>query len=384
MRYLAIAFLILFSNVSVLTGQAVGENAPGDLSLSIRSISFIKNNEYFNPISVSPFVLSGNLPWNIDKSLWVEGYTLTGFFFQPELVYKASDKITIKAGVHLLKYSGMTRFARSLPLFSASLALSQNTVLTVGSLSGSEKHQMFDPHFDSERIYVANAEEGLQLKTINNHIFNDTWLNWENYIFAGDTTREVFTFGESFRYTSSPIADFLTVEFPVQAQFKHFGGQISNYPGHVTTFFNLAAGVRFNIEPRSKTLGKAGFEYLHFFNNVIPSREGDIITHGDAYWLRFHYEYRSIYAGVYYWNARNFYAPNGNGLYASVFKFNSDYSIPKREILTSCLYLNVLPKSFFGLFFGIDTYYDLIARHLDHALTLHLSLDKMFRITSLK
>jgi hypothetical protein len=386
MRYLAVAFTLLFSVVPVLSGQSgrSTENLPGDLSLNIRSISFIKNNEYFNPIGVYPFVLAGNLPVKADKSLWIEGYTLTGFWINPELVYNASDKITLKGGVHLLKYSGLDRFTKVRPLFSASLALSEKTVLTLGSLSGSEKHQMFDPHFNSERIYWANYEEGLQIKTKSDHIFNDTWINWENYIFYGDTTREVFTFGESFRYSSSLIADYLTVEIPVQVQFKHFGGQISDYPEHVTTFFNLAAGIRFNIEPQGKRLGKAGFEYLHFFNNVIPSREGDLISHGDAYWLRFHYNYKGLYAGIYYWNARNFYAPNGNGIYASVFKFNSDYKVPAREILTTSAYLNILPESFLELFFGFDTYYDLCARHLDHALTLHLNFEKMFRITNLK
>ena len=64
--------------------------------------------------------------------------------------------------------------------------------------------------------------------TISSH---DTWVSWENYIFKGDSTREIFTFGESFRYTSSPIADFVHFEVPVQLQLKHHGGQISNYPG---------------------------------------------------------------------------------------------------------------------------------------------------------
>ena len=62
------------------------------------------------------------------------------------------------------------------------------------------------------------------------------------------------------------------MELPVQLQFKHFGGQISDYPEHVTTFFNLAAGVRVNIDVADKRYGQAGFEYLKFLNNVIPGR----------------------------------------------------------------------------------------------------------------
>ncbi len=66
---------------------------PGELSLRIKSISFIENNEFFNPI--------------------VEGYTLLGFFFQPELVYTPSAKVSLRAGAHILKYYGTEKFSRS-------------------------------------------------------------------------------------------------------------------------------------------------------------------------------------------------------------------------------------------------------------------------------
>ena len=156
--------------------------------LSIKSLNFVKNNEYFNPISGSEFILASGLPWSIDKSLWIEGYTLTGFFFQPELVYNPSAKITLRGGAHFLKYSGARKFSEIRPVFSTSLNLSENTVLTIGSLIGSDKHKMFDPHFNNERLYYSYVEDGLQLRTENDHFFNDTWMSWENFIFKGDTT----------------------------------------------------------------------------------------------------------------------------------------------------------------------------------------------------
>lgn len=385
MRYLAAVIGLLLSALPELySQQPESESLPGDLYLKVRSLNFLKNNEYFNPITVSPFNLTGNLPLPVDKSLWIEGYTLTGFFLRPELVYRATEKITVTTGIHLLKYSGMEKFAEIRPAVSASLSLGKNTTLTLGALDGSEKHLMFDPHFDRERMYNSNIEEGLQLRTTGEHLFNDTWIDWENYIFPGDTAREVFTFGESFSWTTAPIADMFKVSFPVQLQFRHYGGQISNYPEKVTTFFNLAGGIRFDLEPASVRFGKAGLEYLYFINSIIPPRKDEILTHGDALWIRLHYYYKSLYAGLYYWNASDFFAPLGNSIYASVYKFDSGYVIHSREMLTGAVYLNILPEKWFGLMFGIETYYDLNTKHLDYSMTLHLDFNKMFGIANLR
>jgi hypothetical protein len=85
-RSFTTSVIILFINFLPVNGQvtdsAVGQT--GDLSLRIKSIAFIKNNEYTSPV--------------------IEGYTLTGFFFHPELVYSPSGKITLRAGTHLFRY----------------------------------------------------------------------------------------------------------------------------------------------------------------------------------------------------------------------------------------------------------------------------------------
>ena len=69
----------------------------------------------------------------------------------------------------------------------------------------------------------------------------------------------------------------------MQIQFKHFGGQISNYPEHVETFFNLAAGLRINFDLAQKKYGQAGIEYLQFINNqfngVSPGQEYHMDMH---------------------------------------------------------------------------------------------------------
>lgn len=366
MRYRVLLLILFTASLSSSYGQADEKTAEsaGNLYMRIKTISFVKNNEYFNPVT--------------------EGYTLIGAFLQPELVYSPTGKINVSAGVHLLKYSGIGKFSQVRPVLSTSLKLSDKTTLTIGSLSGSDKHRLFDPHFDSEHIYSSNLEEGFQLTRNSEHLFTDTWINWENYIFRGDSTREIFTFGESLKYTSSKIGDIVDFEIPVQVQFKHFGGQISNYPEPVETFFNFAAGLRVNFDLAGKKYGQAGIEYLQFINNELNGESQSGITHGYASWTRFHYTWKSLYIGMAYWRAHNYFAPNGNYVYGCVSDYQSGVVVPDRKIITNFVYLTVLPESYLELFLGLETYYDVDLKRLDNAIALHLNFDRLIRLATLR
>jgi len=385
-KFLSFLFCLLLSNTWNIPGQVTEEPStqPGTLSLRIKNINFVKDNEYYNTIGPSKFVLTSSLPGSYDKSVWNEGYTLIGYFFQPELVYTPSEKVTLRAGVNLLQYSGMEKYFQIRPVFSTTLKIAENTGLTIGSLSGSDKHRLYDPHFDNERLYTYYLEDGFQITTVNDHFFNDTWVSWENFIFKGDSTREVFTFGESFKYTSSPIADFITIEVPVQIQLKHFGGQISEYPEPVETYFNLATGLRINFDLAKKRFGQAGIEYLWFINSVFPENPYASISNGNSSWVRFHYTYKALYIGAAYWKAHNFYAPNGNTIYASIIEPYSEYVVPERRIITNFIYLNLLPENYLQLLFGLETYYDTCQKRMDYAITLHLNFDKLIKLATIK
>jgi len=385
-RYLTITFLILFFTSLSIIGQVseVVETQSGDLSLRIKSMTFVKDNEYFNNISTSKFKLVSSIPGFVDKSQWVEGYTLIGFFFQPELVYSPSNKVTIRAGTHLLKYAGENNFSQAKPVLSATVKLMESTSVTVGSLSGSDSHLLFDPHFSSERLYSDYSEYGFQVTSSTDHLFNDNWLSWENYINKGDSIREVFTVGESFKYTSSRVTDFLQFEVPVQIQFKHLGGQISNFREHVETYFNVATGIRVNIDPVNNRFGKAGIEYLQFLNGEFPTKPVSGITHGNASWYRLHYTYKAIYFGLYYWKSHKFFAPNGNSIYGSVIDVYSKFVIPDRKVITSALFLTLKPESFITLYSGVESYYDVCLKRMDFAIMLHINFDKLFRLATIK
>jgi hypothetical protein len=361
MKHLFIVIFILLIPCGAYSQEKGADRSDrGGFGISLKNINFIKNNEYFNPVT--------------------EGYTLIGYFIQPALIYSPFEKMKIRIGTHILSYAGEDRTERPSFLFSTRYNITEKTSLTMGSLNGSDSHLMFDPHFNKERLYTNYLENGLQCVTETDHVFTDTWLSWENFIHKGDTTREQFTAGESFKYTSGNIADIFYLEVPVQVQFKHFGGQISNYSSHVITYFNTCAGVRINCRIDNGRFGTVGVEYLQFYFKELTGK-GDIgITKGYASWYRLHYQYKSIYLGSYYWKSHDYFAPNGNAIYGSVSDYQENVIINDRTIWTNSLYLTLHPADFLEFYIGFDSYYDPGIKRMDTALALHLKFDKLIRI----
>ena len=361
MRYLTLIVFFLSGILPAVSGQedAVESSKSESLSFRIRNMNFIKNNEYSHPL--------------------IEGYTLTGYFFQPELIYSPSERFSLSLGAHILRYSGAGRFSAFRPLVSATYHFAPGAVLTLGTLSGSGTHRMYDPHFNKERIYNEWAEEGLQLNFSGDRLYNDTWLSWENFIFRGDSVREVFTAGESFRYSSSLIDGLFSFEIPLQLQFKHFGGQISDYPEPVETYFNLSAGAKVSFRPLGGRYGNAGFEYTQFLSDELTGSSTTGLSFGHAGWFRLNYEYRNLYLEAGYWIAGNYYAPNGNPIFGSVSGFGEGTIFADRRIATGTISYKLIPDSFFELFIGFDGYYDTRLRRFDSSATLHLKFDRLFR-----
>ncbi|MGQ9620522.1 MAG: hypothetical protein ACUVTX_05995, partial [Bacteroidales bacterium] len=346
-RFAPVIFLICFSVTSAGQKTENSDTEGGKLFFGLKTFNFIKNNEYFNPI--------------------IEGYTLIGSFIRPEIIYAPSPMFEIELGVHQQIYSGEPENIKPRLLLSARWKVAGNSILTLGSFDGGNKHRMYDPHFNAERIYTYYTENGASFVTKGENIFTDTWINWENFIFRGDTVREIFTAGESFNYSLPLIKDFIKINLPVQAKFKHYGGQISNYSEHVLTFLNLSGGAGIDFSFAHEKYGTPGIEFLHFIYREL-TRKNDIgITEGDASWIRVHYRYRWLYIGSYFWFSHNFYAPDGNQIYGSVSDYQPGYIIPDRKIWTSSVYLTLKPYNLFEILLGFEGYYDFRLKRMDTA-----------------
>lgn len=355
-------FLIIF--ILPAEGQKDAPAEPGNLYLGFTNINFIKNDEYSNPV--------------------IEGYTLIGYFLQPQIVYAPSEKISLRLGTNMISYAGTNRFSRIKPVFSTTYKFSENGSLIFGSLAGSDSHRMSDPHFNNERLYTNWSEDGLQVRLRNDHLFSDTWLSWENFIFKGDTDREIFTAGESFIYSSGTIADLFRLEIPVQLQFKHYGGQISNYQGHVETYFNTAAGFRLIAGHPEGRNPQPGVSFLLFNGNNLTKNAPSGITKGHGEWYRAFVNWRFAGLEAGYWSSHDFYAPNGNFIFGSVSDHLDGVVIHNRRILTCSANIRFMPENFLEFYFAFDGYYDTDLKRFDNAMTLHLRFDKLFRIVSIK
>jgi hypothetical protein len=156
------------------------------------------------------------------------------------------------------------------------------------------------------------------------------------------------------------------------------------YPEPVETFYNFVTGLRVNIDLGQKRVSQAGIEYLQFFNTVVSDESSSPVKNGNGSWLRLHYTYKGLYIGAAYWKGHNFYAPEGNAIYASIYDFHSDYVIPERRIITNYISLSLLPESYLDLFLGLQTYYDVCTKKINNSITLHLNFDKLIRLTTVR
>lgn len=355
---LAVSISVFYA--MLMTPANLAGQSEDTLSLRFKSISFIRNNEYYSPLA--------------------EGYTLPGYFIQPELVYKPSGRITLRLGAHLLSYSGTGKFSDIRPRFSSVLKITENSSLTLGSLSGSDRHRLSDPLFFSEKTYTDYSEDGIQFMVENSHLFSDTWVSWENFIFKGGTDREIFTAGESLRYSSSLFSGLLNINLPLQIHIKHFGGQITDYPEPVETFLtsSAGAGVGYNLDG-----GRLFADYLFFYNNQLNGADNTELIKGHAHWMKVGYTIRGLKLELGSWNSHSYYAPDGNPIFCSV-SVNNQKTSDDNKIITTGLYLNLSPENLIDIFFAFEGFYFTGSRRFDNSLSLHLSFDRLFRIAVLK
>jgi len=366
MKYSGILIIILLFCFYPSVGQDLTEmpDKGGDLYFNFRNMSFVKNNEYSNSIT--------------------EGYTLIGYFLHPELIYHPDEKVSLRIGAHLLRYSGTNGFSAVRPAFSTTWHFSDATSFTIGSLSGSDEHRMLDPHFSSERNYCDYQEDGLQFRSISEYLFTDTWLSWENYIFKGDNEREIFTAGESFRYTSPAFSENFRFEIPVQIQFRHYGGQISNYPEPVETYLNIGAGAKISFDLAGNENVSTGFEGMVFTGHSLTNNAPSGIKNGYAVWYKLFYSFRGAEFDAGLWTSHDYYAPNGNPIFSSVSDRYDNVILSGRKLITCSASLKLTHKDFLEFYFAFDGYYDPDLKRFDNAMTLHLRFDRLFKLASLK
>lgn len=213
------------------------------LFLEIDNLNFFKDNEY--------------------AGLFQKGYTLPGFWATAKVVYYPLSNIKLEGGVYGIRYWGANRYPNMayqdiakwkgdqymkgfhlLPWLRAQIDLSDKVSFVFGDIYGASNHDLILPLYDPELNFTADPEMGLQFLFDNTHAKVDVWVNWESFIYRGDTHQEAFTIGASSKIKWNSPDSRVHVYSPVQILAQHRGGEIDTiYSNSVQTLMNGAVGV---------------------------------------------------------------------------------------------------------------------------------------------
>lgn len=376
MQIRLLIFYALLLNINAFNGDAQYSNdiyfsdteiSPADsngLFFRFGNATFINNKEFFNP--------------------YQPGYTLTGYFIRPMLEYYPGPYTRLKAGVHILKYSGLDKYHQAIPVFTFHHRFSPGIHMVMGSLYGALNHDMIEPLFTFERVFTHHNESGLQFLIEQDFYKADVWLNWEKFIFTGSPFQEEFTAGFSSRIFAGDREARFRIELPLQLLATHKGGQIDASDGSVQTLVNFAGGVHISHDIEHSFFKSAGFRgYLAGFRDL----SNNIRHHYDKGWgfyPNIYLKSRWLEWGAGYWAGHKFVAPRGEPIFQSVSQVDPDFTSDRRELLTSKIIYN--RKLIRGIDMGVrfELYYDLPAAQLDHTGGLHIIIDERFFIKKLQ
>jgi len=329
-------------------GAGEGHN----LYLRVENNNFVKNNEYFGDFT--------------------EGYTMMGYAIQPSLMYYASSSLRVKAGVHIVQYSGMSEFTEVIPTFSVHAKLADNFDLIMGGLRGDVHHRLLEPIFNPENQYTRPIENGFQFLYDNDRFWFDGWVDWEQFIVIGDTKPEKFTAGISSEYNFLKGNSDWDISIPAQLIATHLGGQISNFDEPMQSLANMVTGVKFSKSVGSGFIQRIGISTYGAWYQDLTGKSGLPFSSGQAVYPvgEIGYKYGEFMLG--YWHANDFVAPKGSHIFQSVSDYQTGVYQPKREMLNAKLSFSkdFIQKVRFSVM--VETYYDLPNAQFDYSYGFNL------------
>ncbi|MBK3517369.1 hypothetical protein [Carboxylicivirga marina] len=340
------------------------ENADNNLYFRLENNNFVKNNEYFGD--------------------YIEGFTMMGYTAQPSLVYYAGSRLRIKAGVHLVQFSGMSDFTEVLPTFSIHTKLTDNLDLIMGGLQGDVHHKLIEPIFNPENQYTRPIENGFQFIYNSNKLWLDAWVDWEQFIFLGDTKPEKFTAGVSTEYQITNDENDFQISIPGQMVATHLGGQISNYSERMQSLANLVTGVKLSYNIGDGFIKDVGIATYYATFHDLTGHTGWDFTSGNALYPvgEINYKYGTFMAG--YWRAHNFLAPKGSSIFQSTSNYKPGYYTEYRNLLTTKLSFTKTFMKQIKFSAMVETYYDIPASQFDYSYGINLVFTPNFYISKIK
>ena len=265
----------------------------GKLMVEINNLNFFKDNEF--------------------KSKYIDGYTLTGMWLRPKLLFYPNSKFRLELGGQALAYNGREEY-RLYPWFSAVFMPTKNITFRMGTLDHDQNHGLAEPVMDSEHLYKDRPEAGFQLKINRNRWIADFWIDWQKMIFKGDPYKERFVFG-----TAGAITLFQNekrkLSMPLVFNGLHEGGEIDAAPGPAQTHIVVSEGVKYEYETGGSLI-KSGRLECSILQSTYPQNETALPgKSGIGFFIQtaMTTDYGTFASG--YWQGNRFFTPLGMPLY---------------------------------------------------------------------
>ncbi len=334
------------------------------LEFRIENSNFLKNDEYFNDI--------------------VQGYTLIGYFINPKLVYFPAKNARIEVGAHFLKYSGIDQFTKVLPTLSFHYQAGKSTEIVIGTLNGTANHELIEPIFKYEYFFTDNVENGLQFLFNTKYYKGDIWVNWQQFIFKGDSKQEIFTAGISNRFFLNGQHKLHSLSIPLQILFVHHGGQINETTKSVTTLNNYAIGLNYCYNPVSAFIKSVSIE--SFYVSFKDQSSDHQLPYIRGYGLYSSATVKASYfdLSIAHWFGDFYLSAHGDPIFQSASTVYEDHVEPQRALITSRLMFekNMLKGLDIGA--GVETYFDLYNYYLDYWYMFYIHFNRDFFIKKFK
>jgi hypothetical protein len=355
-----ICVLMLFSigsfgqknNGTFLSNEPFDPKASGNLYISVDNLNFFKNNEL--------------------KTNYVDGYTLTGSWIRPKLLFYPDNKLRIELGGHVLKYNGRDDY-KLYPWYSLIYKPIKQLSFRIGNLDPDENHGLPEAIMESEHFLKDKPEAGIQAKFKNRRIKADFWIDWQKMIFDGDPYKERFVFGTVAQmklYENKTK----TLTFPLVFNGKHEGGEIDTDPGPVKTHIVVSEGLRYEYKTGG-TLVKSGLLECSFLQSTYPKQETALPgKSGIAFYIQtaMYTDYGCFGSG--YWFGNKFFTPLGmpmfqNGAIGKTEAVDQNHLV----VLTYRYERKIFDLTKFG--FASDLFYNPGTRRLSNCAALYLMLN---------
>ncbi|MCX6222276.1 MAG: hypothetical protein NTZ69_14990 [Bacteroidia bacterium] len=354
-------FLLVLLSFGVFSQEGPGLNVnyahsdstlKGKLLVEINNLNFFKDNEF--------------------KSKYIDGYTLTGMWIRPKVLYYPDNKFRLELGGQVLAYNGREDY-KLFPWFSAVYMPTKNITFRMGNLDQDQNHGLAEPVMDSEHLYKDKPEAGIQLKINRNRWIADFWIDWQKMIFKGDPYKERFVFGTAGRITLFQTEK-RKLSMPIVFNGLHEGGEIDAATGLAQTHIVVSEGLKYEYETGG-SLVKSGRLECSFLQSTYPQSETALPGRsGIGFFVQaaLNTDYGTFASG--YWQGNRFFTPLGMPLYQNGATGQvAAVDVNRLLVLSYRFERKIFNQSSFG--FVSDNFYNPTTRKISNAAALFLSVN---------